>query len=178
MVGGIDKADLLKNVQKALNNQGLGAGDVRHIKYGIERAFYRLLNLISTVAIAAMAVASLGVANTIMASVRSRRWQFGILRSIGLERGDLLRLILAEATMLGLVGVALGVAAGLEISIDARRITGDLLGYSPDMQIPYAIVAGGCLALLAIALAASIWPAISVARAQPLDLLQAGRAST
>jgi putative ABC transport system permease protein len=178
LVGGIDKADLLKNVQKALNNQGLGAGDVRHIKYGIERAFYRLLNLISTVAIAAMAVASLGVANTIMASVRSRRWQFGVLRSIGLGRGDLLRLILAEAIMLGLVGVALGVAAGLEISIDARRITGDLLGYSPDMQIPYAIVAGGCLSLLAIALAASIWPAISVARAQPLDLLQAGRAST
>jgi putative ABC transport system permease protein len=178
LVGGIDKAELLKNVQKALNNQGLGAGDVRHIKYSIERAFYHLLNLISTVAIAAMAVASLGVANTIMASVRSRRWQFGVLRSIGLGRGDLLRLILAEATMLGLVGIALGIAAGLEISIDARRITGDILGYSPDMQIPWPIVAGGCLALLAIAIAASIWPAISVARAQPLDLLQAGRAST
>jgi ABC-type lipoprotein release transport system permease subunit len=40
------------------------------------------------------------------------------------------------------------------------------------------IVAGGCLALLAIAIAASLWPALSVARAQPLDLLQAGRAST
>jgi putative ABC transport system permease protein len=178
LVGGIDKNELLKNVQKALNNQGLGAGDVRHIKYGIERTFYRLLDLISTVAIAAMAVASLGVANTIMASVRSRRWQFGVLRSIGLGRGDLLRLVLAEATMLGLVGVALGVAAGLEISVDAKKITGDLLGYNPDMQIPWAVVAGGCLALLAIALAASLWPAISVARAQPLDLLQAGRAST
>ncbi len=178
LVGGIDKNDLLTNVQKALDNKGLIAGDVRHIKYGIERAFYRLLNLISTVAIAAMVVASLGVANTIMASVRSRRWQFGVLRSIGLGRGDLLRLILAEATMLGLVGVALGIAAGLEISIDAGRITDDLLGYSPDMQIPWAIVAGGCLTLLAIALAASLWPAISVARTQPLDLLQAGRAST
>jgi putative ABC transport system permease protein len=178
LVGGVDKNDLLKNVQKALNNQGLSAGDVRHIKYGIERAFYRLLDLISTVAIAAMAVASLGVANTIMASVRSRRWQFGVLRSIGLGRGDLLRLILAEATMLGFVGVALGVAAGLEISIDAGKISGDILGYRPDMQIPWAIVAGGCLALLSIAIAASLWPALSVARAQPLDLLQAGRAST
>ncbi|MGD0464021.1 MAG: FtsX-like permease family protein [Tepidisphaeraceae bacterium] len=178
LVGGIDKEELLKNVQKALSNQGLSAGDVRHIKYGIEQVFYRLLDLISTVAVAAMAVASLGVANTIMASVRSRRWQFGVLRSIGLGRGDLLRLILAEATLLGLVGVALGVAAGLEISVDARKITGDLLGYSPDLQIPWGIVAGGCLALLATALAASLWPALSVARAQPLDLLQAGRAST
>ena len=46
----------------------------------------RLLLLVSTVAFAAMAVASLGVTNTIMASIRSRRWQFGILRSIGVTR--------------------------------------------------------------------------------------------
>jgi putative ABC transport system permease protein len=175
--GGIDKADLLKNVQKRLGDRGLAAGDVRQIKYGIESGFYRLLDLVSTVAIAAMALASLGVTNTIMASVRSRRWQFGVLRSIGLGRGELLRLIMAEAVMLGLVGVALGLAAGLEISVDARRLSGEILGYAPPMQIPWRIVAEGCLALIAVALLASIWPAVSVARTQPLELLQAGRAS-
>ena len=40
----------------------------------------------------------LGVTNTIMASIRSRRWQFGILRSIGVTRGQLLRLVLSEAS--------------------------------------------------------------------------------
>jgi putative ABC transport system permease protein len=176
--GGIDKDVLLKNVQRSLGDRGLSAGDVRHIKYAIEHAFYQLLNLISTIAIAAMAVASLGVANTIMASIRSRRWQFGILRGIGLERGDLLRIILAEATLLGIVGVALGIAAGLEISVDDRQFSGTFLGYSPDLQIPWHIVGGGSLALLVIAIVAGLWPAVSVARAQPLDLLQAGRAST
>jgi putative ABC transport system permease protein len=178
LVGGVDKDKLMKELQKSLNSQGLIAGDVRHIKYGIERAFYRLLDLISTVAVAAMAVACLGVANTMIASVRSRRWQLGILRSIGLGRGDLLRLVLAEAVMLGLVGAALGVVAGLEISVDARQLSGAILGYSPEMQIPWAVVAGGCLSLVAIAVVASLWPAMSVARAQPLELLQAGRAST
>ena len=175
--GGIDKTDLLKNVQKDLGDRGLIAGDVRHIKYEIERAFYHLLDLISTIAIAAMALASLGVANTIMASVRSRRWQFGVLRGIGLGRGDLLRLILAEAAMLGLVGVALGLAAGLEISIDARRLNGAVLGYAPPMNVPWGIVACGCLSVVVVSLAASLWPALDVALAQPLDLLQAGRAS-
>ena len=175
--GGIDKKDLLKNVQKALGNRGLIAGDVRQIKFGIEHAFYHLLDLVSTVAVAAMALASLGVANTIMASVRSRRWQFGVLRSIGLGRGDLLRMILAEAIMLGLVGVALGLAAGLEISVDARKLSGAVLGYSPPMQIPWGMVARGCLAVVVVALAASLGPAVSAAGAQPLDLLQAGRAS-
>ncbi|MGD0388089.1 MAG: FtsX-like permease family protein [Tepidisphaeraceae bacterium] len=175
--GGIDKTDLLKNVQKDLGDRGLIAGDVRQIKYVIESAFYRLLDLISTIAVAAMALASLGVANTIMASVRSRRWQFGVLRSIGLGRGDLLRLILAEAAMLGLVGVALGLAAGLEISIDARKLSGAVLGYAPPMQVPWGIVAAGCLSVVVVSLAASLWPALDAALAQPLDLLQAGRAS-
>lgn len=175
---GMDKAELLKSVQKSLGDRGLVAGDVRQIKYNIERGFYRLLDLISTVAVAAMALASLGVANTIMASVRSRRWQFGVLRSVGLGRGDLLRLILAEAIMLGLVGVALGLGAGLEISVDARRLSGVVLGYSPPMQIPWRVVVEGCVALVAVALVASLWPALGVARAEPLDLLQAGRAST
>jgi len=176
--GGVDKADLLKNVQKSLGDRGLVAGDVRQIKFEIESGFYRVLDMISTVAIAAMALASLGVANTIMASVRSRQWQFGVLRSIGLGSGDLLRLILAEAAMLGLVGVVLGLAAGLEISVDARQLSGAILGYSPPMQIPWRIVGEGCLALLVVALAASLWPALGVARTQPLDLLQAGRAAT
>ena len=149
--GGVDKADLLKNVQKSMGDRGLAAGDVRQIKYGIEHGFYRVLDVISSVAIAAMALASLGVANTIMASVRSRRWQFGVLRSIGLGRADLLRLILAEAVMLGLVGVALGLAAGLEISIDARRLSGAVLGYSPPMQIPWRVVFEGCITLVAVA---------------------------
>jgi putative ABC transport system permease protein len=177
LTGGVDKKDLLKNLQKALGDRGLRAGDVRQIKFAVQTAFYRLLMLISTVAFAALAVASLGVTNTVMASVRSRRWQFGVLRSIGASRGQLLRLVLAEAAMLGLVGVAMGLAAGLELAVDVRKLSGLISGYSPDLNIPWSIVGIGCLAVLLVALLASLGPAIGVARAQPLELLQAGRAS-
>jgi len=175
--GGIDKQKLLKDAQKALGDRGLRAGDVRQIKYAVENAFYRLLLLISTVAFAAMAVASLGVTNTVMASVRSRRWQFGVLRSVGVVRSQLLRLVLAEALMLGLVGIALGVGAGLEMAVDARALSGVVMGYSPALVIPWMILIIGCAAVLAVALVASLAPAVGVARAQPLDLLQAGRAA-
>jgi putative ABC transport system permease protein len=175
--GDVDKKILLKNLQKSLGERGLRAGDVRQIKYAVETAFYRLLLLISTVAFAAMGVASLGVTNTIMASVRSRRWQFGVLRSIGAGRGQLLRLVVAEAAMLGFVGIAMGLGAGLELAADARKLSGMVTGYMPPMTIPWHIVGQGCLAVLVVAVGASLWPAVGVARAQPLDLLQAGRAS-
>src|SRR5947207_4099349 len=99
---------------------GMQAYDIRQIKYAITSAFGNLLLLVSSVAFAAMGVSSLGVTNTIMASIRSRRWQFGILRSIGVTRSQLLRLVLAEALLLGLIGCALGLVAGAQMSVDAR----------------------------------------------------------
>ena len=41
-------------------------------------------------------VTSLGVVNTIMASVRARRWELGVLRALGVTRGAMFRMILAE----------------------------------------------------------------------------------
>jgi putative ABC transport system permease protein len=175
---GASKAKVIEQVQKAVGIWGVYAGDVRQIKEDIRDGFLRILLLASTVAFAAMGVASLGVSNTVMAAVRSRRWQFGVLRSVGITRGGLVRLVLAESALLGLLGAALGVAAGLELALDIRQVNTIVLGYHPPMYVPWAIVGGGAAAVVAIALLAALWPAISTARQTPLELLQAGRAST
>ena len=125
-----------------------------------------------------MGVSALGVTNTIMASIRSRRWQFGVLRSVGVTRSGLLRLVLAEATLLGLVGCGLGLVAGLHMAIDASQLSAVIIGYKPPMVIPWPIVWIGLAIVLLISFLASLGPALGVARAEPLTLLQAGRAST
>src|SRR5205814_3121360 len=100
----VDKQELVKRVQAELGVKGLTSGDVREIKANIQSGFRKLLLLMSTVAFSAIGVAALGVTNTIMASIRTRRWQLGVLRSIGITRWQMLRLLLAEALLLGLVG--------------------------------------------------------------------------
>ena len=174
---GIDKQDVLKSVRHDLKRQGMLAGDVREIKFKIETGCNHLLLLVSTVAFAALAVSSLGVTNTIMASIRTRRWQFGILRSIGVTRSQLLRLVIAEAMILGLVGCILGIAAGLLLSIDAEALQVAVTGYKPPLAIPWDYLGIGSAIVMAVAVLAGLWPATLVARSQPLDLLQAGRAS-
>ena len=174
---GVERDQILERVKKQLHNQGLKAGDVRHIKARILTAFYRILNLASTVAFAAMAVASLGVTNTVMAGIRTRRWQFGVLRSIGVTRGQLLRLVLSEAVLLGLVACALGLTAGALMSLDAHKLSLLVTGYNPPLAIPWGVVGIGTGIVLFISLAASLWPALTVARSEPLVLLQAGRAA-
>ena len=174
---GHQKEKLLEDLHRELAHQGMRAGDVREIKHNIQQGFRQILMLISTVALAAMAVASLGVANTIMASVRTRQWQFGVLRSIGVTRSQLLRLVLAESFLLGLVGVALGLAAGFEMTVNANALGAVVTGYAPPIAVPWRIIFGGAGAVLLISLGASVWPSLSAARAEPLTLLQAGRAS-
>ncbi|MBC8105794.1 MAG: ABC transporter permease [Anaerolineae bacterium] len=173
----VPKAELIKKLQQDLGDMGLSVADVRQLKHDIVAAFSRLLLIASTIAWAAMAVASLGVTNTIMASVRSRRWQFGILRSIGVTRGMLTRLVIAEAVMLGFVSVALGFAAGMLMSVDAHRLWAIVLGYAPKFAVPWWIIGIGAGAVMLVAIVASIGPALSVAREEPLSLLQAGRAA-
>ena len=171
------KEQIIKSVQEKLGDKGMSIGDVREIKTGIQQGFYRILLLVSTVAFAAMAVASLGVTNTIMASVRSRRWQFGVLRSIGVTRGQLLRIVLAEAVLLGVVGVGLGLAAGFEMAVNANEMSATVTGYDPPIAVPWGIIWAGVGIILSVSLLASLFPAAAVAKAEPLSLLQAGRAA-
>jgi putative ABC transport system permease protein len=175
---GVEKRNVLKIVQKELKLEGLRAGDVRPLKVQIETEFHKIVLMISTVAFAAMGIASLGVTNTIMASVRSRRWQFGILRSIGVTRSSLLRLVLAEAALLGLIACALGLGAGLLISVDAHALATTVTGYGPPIVVPWMIVLVGILAVMIISLLASLGPATQVAFVEPLTLLQAGRSAS
>lgn len=174
---GVPRDLLVKEINKKLRTEGMKAGDVREIKEKITQAFDRLLLLASTVAFAALAVASLGVTNTVMAGIRTRRWQFGVLRSIGVTRGQLLRLVLAEAILLGVVATILGLTAGSIMVLDAHALQVLVIGYDPPIAVPWGIVSLGIGVVMTIALAASLWPALSVARASPLALLQAGRAA-
>src|SRR5205823_6311804 len=136
---------------------GMKAGDVRQIKAGIQEGAARLLLLASTIAFAAMGVSSLGVTNTIMASIRSRRWQFGVLRSVGFTRSQLLRLVLAEAILIGAIRIAMGLLAGFEMSLDAREFSRTVIGYIPPMVIPYGMIGIGTGIVMAIAILASLW---------------------
>jgi len=174
---GADKEEVLKKVQIALKSEGMRGGDVRKIKNQIESDLKNFILLISTVAFAAMGVAALGVTNTIMASIRTRRWQFGILRSIGVTRSQLLRLVIAEAILLGMVACVMGIPAGLLLGIDAEAVQTALIGYAPALVIPWSFLWFGAGLVLTVSVVASLWPALWVARTETLELLQAGRAS-
>jgi putative ABC transport system permease protein len=174
---GVDREELNKKLEQDVGKLGLRAFDIRQVKAQIENGLSNLLLMASSVAFAALFVASLGVTNTIMASVRSRRWQFGVLRAVGLTRGQLMRLVLAESVLLAVAAVGLGLGAGAWMTHNARVATAMFIGFSPGLVIPVGMICIGVGTVLVVAVVAAWWPARGTSREAVLGLLQGGRAS-
>jgi putative ABC transport system permease protein len=113
------------------------------------------------------------------ASLVHRRAEFGLLRALGATRGQVLGLILAEAALLGLAGVALGIPLGYRIAaanVDAVSATLTnlyLLEAIESLDLPLWMV--GLAALIGVggALAGSLLPALDLGRRAPTALLAA-----
>ncbi|QDT52631.1 ABC transporter permease YtrF precursor [Caulifigura coniformis] len=128
-------------------------------------------------------VVSLGVVNTIAASVRARRWEFGILRAVGLTRWGLCRLVMSEALMVALVAsllsLAFGILTGWTCLGLVRYVSNAWFeGVATPFTIPWRQLAAGYGLCFLVCFLAALWPAISSGRAEPLNLLQAGRSAT
>ncbi len=125
-------------------------------------------------------VTSLGVVNTVMASVRARRWEFGVLRSQGITRSGLFRMILAEGLLIGLITCLLSLGFGVFSGWCGTGISQYVSffgGLAPPLVIPWAQLSIGFGIALGLCLLAALWPAISTGCAEPLKLLQEGRAA-
>ncbi len=123
-------------------------------------------------------VASLGVMNTVMASIRARRWEMGVLRSLGVTRFGLFRLIAAEALLFGVVACVLSLGFGTMAGYCGTGVTRyvNIRGgqYTP-LMIPWAKLSIGFCIAIGLCLGAALWPAFRTGRTDILRLLQSGR---
>lgn len=133
------------------------------------------LTVQSTVAFAALVLAAIAVGNVIASNIQGRRFEYGVLRAIGLTRGGLIRLVLAQAVLMAATGILLGTIWGLHLAtIDASHLR-DLAGLNVHVTfVPMAALAGWATLLLITLLAASP-PTIRLARTAPSALVAIGR---
>lgn len=110
-------------------------------------------------------VALLGVVSALFISVLQRRRELGLLRAVGASRGMVLRSVLAEAVLMGVIGAAIGFVLGLGLEWFILDVLAhDDAGFDFPMRVPWAD--GGTVALAAVALAtaAGLWPAYHATR--------------
>jgi putative ABC transport system permease protein len=119
----------------------------------------------------AVVIGILGVANTLALSVVERAREIGLLRAVGLTRGQLRTVVRAESALIALVGGVLGVAGGYLLGAMFQRAalrTGLLEAAVPVGQLALALAG---LALAGVLAAA--WPARRAARTDVLTAIAA-----
>jgi putative ABC transport system permease protein len=129
----------------------------------------------------AMFIAVFLIFNVFAVAATRRRREIGILRSLGVARGAILRLFLAEGAIIGVAGAAIGVGAGLVLARVTTRFIAGLtevaygLTHSEAGVVvdPRVILVGATLGVVS-AIGAAFFPALQAARLQPVDALAKG----
>lgn len=166
-----------ESIQQAVERTVPGAafGSSRIIRQRAQTAADSFTAVASSLGIAALLIACLGVANLIIAEVAARRFEYGVLRAIGASRAMLGRLILGQTLLLALVGCVTGTVLGAQLALVGWRFHQRLLGLEYTPRMPWDVVAAGAAAVLSAAALAAL-PAIwRLMRQSPRALLAAGR---
>ena len=131
--------------------------------------------------------AAAGVSNTMLMATFERRREMGMLLSLGTTPGRLIRMILAEATTLGILGVLIGSAVGglfvlwlgtQGVSVAPGTDTSAVSAYGltfNGLLYPFLGVADylpGLVGVSAVSVLAALWPAAITARLEPVEAMR------
>lgn len=122
------------------------------------------------VGLCAFLLGGLGVANTMLLSVFSRIREIAVLRVCGFSAGQVAGLILGEAVMIAVAGLALGLALGYGALVALEQAP-QFNGYIQPVVWP-GMLAGIVVTAILTAIAGSLWPARFAARIQPAEALR------
>ena len=136
------------------------------------RIFDRTFAITYALEAVAVFVAVLGVAGALIALVIDRRREFGLLRFLGASTGQVRRLILFEAGLLGLLGNAAGFALGYVLSLLLIFVINrQSFGWTIQFHWPVGVLVGALTAIYAATLLASIQPARIATGLNPIEVV-------
>jgi putative ABC transport system permease protein len=128
--------------------------------------------MFDVLALIAMIVAALGVVNTFTMNVVERTREIGMLRSLGMTRGQVTKMILAEAGLMGVVGGVMGLALGLLMSRTVLNSMNNMAGFSLTYVFSAEGFAVGLIIAFVVSQLAALWPARRAARLRMIEAIQ------
>jgi putative ABC transport system permease protein len=127
-------------------------------------------------------MAGLVVVNTMLMAVMERTREFGTQAALGMRRGDVVRLVVAEGAVIGALGGAVGAAVGSAVALYLGRVGIDFSGFARAIALPFdpivypawswADALGSVVLGSAAAGLAALVPGWRAARLQPAEALR------
>jgi putative ABC transport system permease protein len=173
----VDKSKAVAQVEEDIKKQGFNTFSILDASKGITRFFTFLDLFLGIFGSLALAVASLGIVNTLVMAIMERRREIGIMKALGASDGDVKRIFFFEAGAMGLLGGALGAGLGWTIGRVINIVTNIYL-QRQDLRpenfwyVSWPLVTWALIFSTGVSLAAALYPAARAARLDPVHALR------
>lgn len=155
-------------VRAEINQVGYSTSAPETLITQVQRYVHVVELVLAGIGVIGLSIAALGISNAMLAAIRERRREIGVLKAVGAADRDVRRVFLVEAGTLGFVGGLAGATTGLLI---ARLLAGVVNGYltsqglqSVHLGVPVTLLGSVVGGATLLALAAGTFPAIRAAR--------------
>ncbi|HSX02008.1 MAG TPA: ABC transporter permease [Candidatus Saccharimonadia bacterium] len=164
-------------VAASIRKLGVGAADAESFIQAQLQIFNIISLVLGGIGGIALAVAAIGVVNTMVMAILERTREIGVMRACGATRATIRRLFTIEAGLLGCLGGVVGVAAGYGLTYVANiLINRQLLAGSVQAKniigLPLWLIAAVIGATTIIGMLAGLYPAFRAARLNPVEALR------
>jgi ABC-type antimicrobial peptide transport system permease subunit len=165
-------------ISQEVERQGFSGATLQVLLDQVNRIFAILQVMLSSVGLLALAVASIGIVNTMIMAIYERTREIGVLKALGASNGDVLRMFMVEAGMIGLLGGVVGVLGGWLLGLAGNAYILDLLKREqvpitdPFFLVTPELVAGSLVFATLVGIVAGLYPAFRAARLDPLAALR------
>jgi len=146
--------------------------DYREGNPALTRGLDNATSILSLICLVAMVLGAIGVAMAMHAHLEQRMDMLAILKAVGADSSDLLRIFLLQTLALGLAGALLGVAAGVGVMVALPAAFGNLLTFHLAFQFPWQSALAGTATGLLTTLLFCLPPLLDVRAVRPVLVLR------
>lgn len=173
----VKKNDDLSKVRLQVDGYGYQTSSVADTVAQIDKMFVTVRLILASFGFVALAVASLGMFNTMTVSLMERTHEVGVMKAMGMLSSEVKELFIAEAMVMGILGGVLGVTIGylvgqiIGLTLSVFSLANGI-GWVSVSYIPVPFVVFILVLSFVVGVSTGIYPARRATKISALDALR------